>query len=125
MSGIFLPGEDPTQVGVIAEADAEHVIALPLAPLGPGPDIRHGIDFKGGVRLDARGVNRRIEKSFHGQPAFVRIAHQQIHHRESSLGLDRVTEIIHAQDIAEKIVFAIRIVTEEPHHFMQLRGRHD
>src|SRR5689334_537510 len=33
------PGENPPQVGVIPEADAEHVVHLALAPFRAGPDV--------------------------------------------------------------------------------------
>src|SRR5574341_365959 len=44
--GVGLPHQDPPQVRVAAEADAEHVVDFALEPVGAGPDGHHGIDLE-------------------------------------------------------------------------------
>src|SRR3954463_13794867 len=42
VGGVVLPEEDAAEVGVVAEADAEHVEDLALGPLGAGPEVAAG-----------------------------------------------------------------------------------
>ena len=58
---VVLPGQDPSQVRVVPEADPEHVEHLALRPLRAGPDVADGVDLERGIEVDAGGVDRRID----------------------------------------------------------------
>lgn len=62
--GVVLPEEDSSEVGVVAEADAEHVEDFAFGPFGAWPEVTDGVEVEGRVFVDAARWDGGIEEGF-------------------------------------------------------------
>ena len=53
------------------------------------------------------------------------VAQQKVHHREPAGRLHRVIKVVHARHVAQEVVIAFRIITQETHDPVQIARLHD
>ena len=64
------PGQDPSQVRVVGEANAEHVEDFPFPPLRGAPEIARTLQHQRGIFFNAIGGQAWIHISLHHQVGF-------------------------------------------------------
>ena len=96
MGGEFLGQEDPPQIGMPVEADAEHVPDLALHPVRPLPEPHHRGDHRIGI----------VDEGPHGQPFAGFDRSQQIDQSVAMLGV-AIVEIVDAGDVDQQIELAL------------------
>lgn len=131
MSRESLPREDAAKVGVIVEADAEHVEDFAFAPFAAGPEVADGVDVQGRVIDDAGGIERRAQEGFDDEPLGGGGVDEVVNDGEAAAlrgagFAGRVVEIIDGSHIDEQVVGSGRIVAKEGHHIMDaILGHHE
>src|SRR5205823_13651053 len=104
--GVGLPHENAPQIGVTAEGDAEHVVRLPLQPIGAPPQRHDGIDGQVAVR---------VELDFDTQVGAAGERSQLVHHLEQSLAVT----VLDRRDVDEVVVALLRRIAQPRHRVEQ------
>src|SRR6185437_7222775 len=110
--GILLPHEQAPQVRMAREADAEHVEALPLEPVGALVDVPDARHLEAGPAL---------QKHLHAEEPAKRQRAEVPH------DLDRLLEVaeFHSRHIREIVVQLRRVVVQPAHDLVQLAAVDD
>src|SRR5579884_1609737 len=108
---VGLPHEDPPQVGMAAEPDAEHVEDLALEPVGALPDGHHRIHLE---------LAARIELHLDPQVSAAPQRAQVVHDLERPLAVP----VLDGGEIHEVVVLLSRGVAQPAHHVAQALPRH-
>lgn len=120
MGGVVLPEEDSAEVGVVAEADAEHVEDFAFGPFGAGPDIADAVKVEGWVFVDSVGGQAGIEKDLHEEPVVAGVAHEVVDDAEPAWHWRGIVKVIDADHVGEEVEIATIVVAQEGEHFVEV-----
>src|SRR5206468_12288561 len=108
--GVGLPHEDAAQIGMTAESDPEHVVRLPLQPVGAPPQRHDGVDGQ---------VPARVEFDLDPQLGAAREGSQLVDQLERSLAV----AVLDRRHIDQVIVALLRRFPQPGHRVEQTFAR--